>query len=63
MGYFNGVKVNGLIGARTLLVKVLGTALGVSAGLAIGKEGPLAHIGAIAGHMSAHFPFDFAKYF
>jgi len=63
MGYFNGIHIPGLIGVRTLIVKILGTGLGVAASLAIGKEGPLAHIGAIVGHMVLYMPFDFLKYF
>ena len=63
MGFFNGIHVPQLIGIRTLIVKVLGTSLGVSASLAIGKEGPLAHIGAIVGIMVLYLPFDFVKYF
>jgi chloride channel 7 len=63
MGYFNGLNIPNLIGIRTLIVKILGTSLGVSASLAIGKEGPLAHIGAIIGHMVLYMPFDFLKYF
>jgi len=63
MGYFNGIKIVNLIGVRTLIVKILGTALGVSASLAIGKEGPLAHIGAIVGHMVLYMPMDFVKHF
>lgn len=52
-----------MIGVRTLIVKILGTCLGVSACLAIGKEGPLAHIGAIVGHMVLYMPFKFSKYY
>ena len=52
-----------MIGFRTLIVKILGNSLGVSACLAIGKEGPLAHIGAIVGHMIIYAPFKFMKYF
>lgn len=63
MGYFNGTHIPGLIGVRTLIVKVLGTSLGVSASLAIGKEGPLAHIGGCVGHLVVYLPFDFMKYF
>ena len=44
-------------------MKILGTSLGVAASLAIGKEGPLAHIGAIVGHMVLYMPFSFVKYF
>ena len=63
MGYFNGVHIPNMIGVRTLIVKVLGTSLGVSASLAIGKEGPLAHIGGCVGHLVPYLPFDFMKYF
>lgn len=63
MGYFNGIHVDKLIGARTLVVKILGNALGVAASLAIGKEGPLAHIGAVVGHMVVYLPFGWTKYF
>ena len=63
MGYFNGIQIPNLIGVRTLVVKILGTALGVAASLAIGKEGPLAHIGAIMGHMVLYLPFDFVRTF
>lgn len=45
------------------MVKILGMSLGVAASLAIGKEGPLAHIGAIVGHMVLYMPFTFCKYF
>lgn len=63
MGYFNGINVVGLIGVRTLIVKILGTGLGVAAALAIGKEGPLAHIGACVGHLVLYMPFEFTKSF
>jgi chloride channel 7 len=63
MGFFNGIHIPQLIGVRTLIVKILGTSLGVAASLAIGKEGPLAHIGAIVGIMVVYLPFDFTKYF
>jgi H+/Cl- antiporter ClcA len=63
MGYFNGIHIPQMIGVRTLIVKILGTGLGVAASLAIGKEGPLAHIGAIVGHMVLYMPFNFCKYF
>ena len=60
MGYFNGIHIDNLIGFRTLVVKILGTSLGVAASLAIGKEGPLAHIGACVGHMVLYMPFKWA---
>jgi len=49
MAMLNGVNYPGCIGYRTLFVKMVGTTLGVCGGLCIGKEGPLAHIGAIIG--------------
>ena len=63
MGYFNGIHIPNFIGVRTLIVKIVGTSLGVAASLAIGKEGPLAHIGACVGHLVLYLPFDFLKYF
>jgi len=64
MGYFNGLHIPQLIGIRTLIVKILGTSLGVAASLAIGKEGPLAHIGAVVGIMTIYkYPFSFNKYY
>lgn len=43
---------------RTLLVKCVGTIFAVSGGLCIGKEGPLAHIGAIVGAMVCYLPIN-----
>jgi len=63
IGYFNGINLHGFLTIPSLIVKILGTSLGVAASLAIGKEGPLAHIGAIVGHMVLYMPFDFLKYF
>ena len=63
IGYFNGINLPGLLTIPSLIVKIFGTSLGVAASLAIGKEGPLAHIGAIVGHMVLYMPFDFLKYF
>ena len=49
MGYFNGVNYPDLIRIRTLIVKIIGLGLAVASGICVGKEGPLAHIGAIMG--------------
>lgn len=56
MSILNGVNVSETIGFKTLITKIFGTALAVSGGLAIGKEGPLAHIGANIGVMVSHMP-------
>ena len=63
MGYLNGINYPGLISLRTLFVKIFGLGLAVSSGLCIGKEGPLAHIGAILGHAVAYIPLPFLAYF
>lgn len=43
--YLNGVDTPNMFGASTLLVKIIGSIGAVSAGLDLGKEGPLVHIG------------------
>lgn len=63
MGYFNGINYPEFIGLRTLFVKVAGLGLAVSSGLCIGKEGPLAHIGAILGHCVIYLPLPFLSHF
>ncbi|KAL2935570.1 Chloride channel protein CLC-b [Bienertia sinuspersici] len=44
--YLNGIDTPNMYGAPTLLVKIFGSIGAVSAGLDLGKEGPLVHIGA-----------------
>lgn len=56
MGLLNGVNYPNAIGLRTLFVKCVGTVFAVSGGLTIGKEGPLAHIGANVGAMVCQLP-------
>ena len=58
MAYLNGINYPKFFGFRTLFVKVFGLCLAVSAGLCVGKEGPLAHIGAILGHAVVYLPID-----
>lgn len=58
MAYLNGINYPKFFGFRTLFVKIFGLCLAVSAGLCVGKEGPLAHIGAIIGHAVVYMPFD-----
>lgn len=45
-GYLNGVDTHGILLFRTLVGKILGSIGSVGGGLALGKEGPLVHIGA-----------------
>ncbi|XP_051117262.1 chloride channel protein CLC-b-like isoform X2 [Andrographis paniculata] len=44
--YLNGVDTPDMFGANALIVKIIGSIGAVSAGLDLGKEGPLVHIGA-----------------
>lgn len=44
--YLNGVACPGVLTSKALVAKILGSILAVSGGLAVGKEGPLIHIGA-----------------
>jgi H+/Cl- antiporter ClcA len=65
MAYLNGVNYPKLIGIDTLITKSLCVVLGIAGGLCIGKEGPLAHIGAIVAVAVIHYipipAFDYFK--
>ncbi|EEF50918.1 chloride channel protein CLC-b [Ricinus communis] len=43
--YLNGIDTPNMFGATTLIVKIFGSIGAVAAGLDLGKEGPLVHIG------------------
>ncbi|KAK3021590.1 hypothetical protein RJ639_046297, partial [Escallonia herrerae] len=45
-GYLNGIDTHGILFFRTLIGKIFGSIGSVGGGLALGKEGPLVHIGA-----------------
>ncbi|XP_045599780.1 H(+)/Cl(-) exchange transporter 7 isoform X2 [Procambarus clarkii] len=45
--YLNGVKVPRVVRVKTLLSKVVGVTMSVLGGLAVGKEGPMIHSGAV----------------
>jgi len=65
MAYLNGVNYPNFIGVRTLVIKILCVVLGISGALFIGKEGPLAHIGAVIAVMVIYYvpikQFDYFK--
>ncbi|KAG2261405.1 hypothetical protein Bca52824_068484 [Brassica carinata] len=43
--YLNGIDTPNMFGATTMIVKIIGSIGAVAAGLDLGKEGPLVHIG------------------
>ena len=45
--YLNGVKVPRIVRIKTLICKAVGVTLSVLGGLAVGKEGPMIHSGAV----------------
>jgi len=63
MGVLNGVKYPNIFTKRVLIVKIFGVMLAVSGTLCIGKEGPLAHIGAIVAVLCLEAPFGFLAEF
>jgi chloride channel 7 len=62
MGVMNGINYPDFLTFRSLFAKITGTILAVSGGLAIGKEGPLLHIGAILGVIVIYLPIDKFKF-
>lgn len=56
IGFINGINYPGFLGIQTLITKVLGVTFAVTGKLCVGKEGPLAHIGAICGIMTLYVP-------
>jgi H+/Cl- antiporter ClcA len=56
IGYCNGINYPQFISIPTLVTKVFGVTLAVVGRLCIGKEGPLAHIGAIIGVLTLYTP-------
>jgi len=61
MGMLNGINYEGAIGVKVLFVKVFGTLFAICAGLCIGKEGPLVHIGACIGVITCYMPFKWCE--
>lgn len=56
IGYMNGVNYPDFIAVSTQITKILGVTLAVASRLCIGKEGPLAHIGAVWGAAACYVP-------
>ncbi len=56
IGYFNGINYPNVVGFETFATKVFGVVLAVVGGLCVGKEGPLAHIGANIGAVVVYLP-------
>lgn len=56
IGYINGINYPEAIDHKTLVTKIFGVVLAVAGGLAVGKEGPLAHIGANLGCALVYLP-------
>lgn len=47
--YLNGINLHKVVKLRVLFAKVIGMCFSVSAGLPVGKEGPMIHAGSIVG--------------
>jgi len=56
IGVVNGINYPDAINIKTLITKIIGVVLAVVGGLAVGKEGPLAHIGANLGSGIVYLP-------
>ena len=63
MGILNGVAYPDYICPKALIIKFVGLALAVAAGICGGKEGPLVHMGSIVGYMVSSLPFSCFRYF
>ena len=63
IGTLNGINYPNVIGFETFVTKTFGVVLAVVGGLCVGKEGPLAHIGANVGAVVAYLPLPRFRYF
>jgi chloride channel 7 len=62
IGYVNGVNYPLTINYRTLITKIFAVVLAIAGTLCIGKEGPLAHIGANIGAATLYLFGDRLKF-
>lgn len=53
--YLNGNRIPHVVRLKSLVAKAVGVLFSVSGGLAIGKEGPMIHSGAIVGSGVSQF--------
>ena len=49
IAYLNGVKISGFTSSRVLVCRLVGTSFSLAAGLCVGPEGPIIHIGGCIG--------------
>jgi len=63
IGYMNGVNYPGVFSFETFVTKTIGVVMAVIGGLCVGKEGPLAHIGANIGVAVLYLPLPKFEYF
>lgn len=63
IGFLNGAKIKEIFSIKTMFVKFFSCVLAVGAGMPIGPEGPMIHIGALCGGGISQFdpgPFGFS---
>ena len=62
IAYLNGVNYPKLLSFESLFTKIFGVLFAVVGNLCVGKEGPMAHIGAIIGASVAYLPLPKFEY-
>ena len=63
IGYLNGINYPLTFSFETFVTKVFGVVFAVVGGLCVGKEGPLAHIGATCGIIVPYIPLPMFEHF
>ena len=61
MGILGGISIPEFFSYKVLVAKSFGVVLAVAGTLCVGKEGPLAHIGACCAVLVLYLPFEFMK--